>query len=81
MLAAMAGTCNKEKTVEQPAAAAPAGVTLSADGPGNTYELVASVLGGDPWRTPIVRIHLLAATCGKNLMPHWEKTFLFLPFM
>jgi hypothetical protein len=52
MLAAMAGTCNKEKTVEQPAAAAPAGVTLSADGPGNTYELVASVLGGDPMEDP-----------------------------
>lgn len=52
LLAAMAGTCKKQKTAEQPVPAAPAGVTLSADGPGNTYELVASVFGGDPMEDP-----------------------------
>jgi hypothetical protein len=52
LLAAMAGTCKKHKTAEQAVPVSPAGVMLSADGPGNTYELVASVFGGDPMEDP-----------------------------
>jgi hypothetical protein len=52
LLAAMAGTCKKQKTAEQAIPVPPDGVTLSADGPGNTYELVASVFGGDPMEDP-----------------------------
>src|SRR5690348_15527136 len=58
LLAVIAGsaTCNK-KTVannsNQPSASeAKHGLTLRADGPGSTYELIASAFGGDPVEDP-----------------------------
>src|SRR4030095_15959777 len=47
-------TCNKNTpVVNQPTSpAAKQGLTLKADGPGATYELIASAFGGDPLEDP-----------------------------
>jgi hypothetical protein len=50
-LAAMAVNCKKTKTVE-PVVTTNYGTSLVADGPGNTYELINSVLGGDASENP-----------------------------
>ena len=58
LLAAIVGstTCNKKtvanNTTQSPASQAKYGLTLKADGPGSTYELIASALGGDPVEDP-----------------------------
>jgi hypothetical protein len=56
-LAVMATDCKKNKTGSQqpspqPNPATKHGVKLVADGPGNTYELINSVLGGDATENP-----------------------------
>jgi hypothetical protein len=56
-LAAMAANCKKNKQITpppQPPSPAPTkyGAKLVADGPGNTYELINSVLGGDATEDP-----------------------------
>ena len=55
-LAAMAANCKKSKTSTQQPQPDPTpikhGAKLAADGPGNTYELINSVLGGDATEDP-----------------------------
>src|SRR5262245_4943917 len=47
-------TCNKKSlsSVNQPSPAVKHGLTLKADGPGSTYELISSAFGGDPLEDP-----------------------------
>src|SRR5882757_1607525 len=48
-------TCNKNNVPAVNQASPPAvkhGLTLKADGPGSTYELIASAFGGDPVEDP-----------------------------
>ena len=47
-------TCNKEHApaVNQASSTSKQGLTLKADGPGSTYELIASAFGGDPLEDP-----------------------------
>ena len=56
-LTLMAGDCEKKSSLTSSATPPPApvvtyGVKLVADGPGNTYELISSVFGGDPMEDP-----------------------------
>ena len=56
LLSAMisSATCNKDHAaaVNQPSSTPKQGLTLKADGPGSTYELIASAFGGDPLEDP-----------------------------
>lgn len=58
MIVAAAAGCHKnskEEAIQTPGSPEPSmvkGVQLSADGPGNTYEGIASVLGGNPMEDP-----------------------------
>ena len=56
LLSAMvsSATCNKDQApaVNQPSSTPKQGLTLKADGPGSTYELIASAFGGDPLEDP-----------------------------
>ena len=47
-------TCNKNHApaVNQPSSIAKQGLTVKADGPGSTYELISSAFGGTPIEDP-----------------------------
>lgn len=55
--------------------------TLSADGPGNTYELINSKLGGTAVETPDCSHPSFAGISAKYLTMTSTKMFLFLPSM